>query len=109
MASRGVFRTMPNIYDGAFSHQSLSFCSKALFFPPLTPHCAIMEISNFSESSLLFSPVLVFKYYVYSTREDSNLSTELLKANICKAKNIENEISKNDPKITLRHNLNSLD
>ena len=68
-----------------------------------------MEISNFSESSLLFSRVLVFKYYVYSTREDSNLSTELLKANICKAKNIENEISKNDPKITLRHNLNSLD
>ena len=40
----------------------------------------------------------MFKYQVYNNGTDGNLCTELLKASIYKCKNIEKEISKNNPK-----------
>ena len=47
--------------------------------PPFTLQSSIMGISNFSENSLSLNHlVLIFRYYVYNTRADGNLSIELL-------------------------------
>ena len=42
-------------------------------------------------------------YYVYNARADGNFIIERLKANFYRTKNIEKEISKNDPKRILKH------
>ena len=47
---------------------------------PLTLQSSIIGISSFSENSLLLNHlVLIFRYYVYNTREDGNFSIELVK------------------------------
>ena len=75
------------------------FGPNALVPNPLTTQSFIMGICNLSENSLLPNHLLViFKYYLYNAREDSNLSIEVLKASIYETKNIEKEISKIDPK-----------
>ena len=75
------------------------FGPNALVSNPLTTQSFIMGICNLLENSLLPNHLLViFKYYLYNAREDSNLSIEVLKASIYETKNIEKEISKIDPK-----------
>ena len=41
--------------------------------------------------------LLLFKYYVYKTRENGSLDLKVLKRNIYKIKNIEKQISLNKP------------
>ena len=41
--------------------------------------------------------LLIFKYYVYKTRENGSLDLKVLKRNIHKIKNIEKQISLNKP------------
>ena len=67
-----------------------SFCSNAIFFPPLIPQSTTLGITNLSENSLLLNYLLlIIKYYVYYGRNDGDHSIDLLKANIYKTKNIE--------------------
>ena len=41
--------------------------------------------------------LLIFKYYIYKTRENDSLDLKVLKRNIHKIKNFENQINLNKP------------
>ena len=58
----------------------------------MVPNRATHHICEFSKNSILLNHVLIFKYYLFNARKDSNLSSELLKGNIYKTENIEKEI-----------------
>ena len=70
-----------------------------LIIPPITPQSAIFRFNDHKLSYNLINHILlIFKNYVYKTRENGPLDLKVLKRNIHKIKNIEKQISLNKPK-----------
>ena len=81
--------------------QTFSGCSYILskIVPPITPQSAIFGFIDHKVNYHLINQILlIFKYYVYKTRENGSLDLKLWKRNIFKIKNIEKQISLNKPK-----------
>ena len=69
-----------------------------LIIPPITPQSAIFGFTDHKLNYHLINHILlIFKYYVYKTRENSSLDLKVLKRNIHEIKNIEKQISLNKP------------
>ena len=69
-----------------------------LITPPITPQSAIFGFIDHKVYCHLINHILlIFKYYVYKTRENSSLDLKVLKRNIHNIKNIEKQISLNKP------------
>ena len=70
-----------------------------LIVPPITPQSAIFGFIDHKVNYHLINQILlIFQYYVYKTRENGSLELKLWKRNILKIKNIEKQISLNNPK-----------
>ena len=71
-----------------------------LSFPFLPPQSAILGHINLSDDYLLLinNLILIYKFYIYSSRNRGYLNIEHLKAIIEKTKRIQEEISKHEPK-----------
>ena len=64
--------------------------------PPITPQNTIFGFTDHKVNYDLINHILlIFKYYVYKTRENESLDFKVLKRNIHKIKNIEKQISLN--------------
>ena len=63
--------------------------------PSLTPQTAILELYNEINDNynLLSHILLIFKYYIYISREKRILNIDILIANLIKVKKRENQIS----------------
>ena len=69
-----------------------------LVIPPITPQSVIFGFTDHKENYNLINHILViFKYYVYKTRENGSLDLKVLKRNIHKIKDIEKQISLSKP------------
>ena len=69
-----------------------------LIIPPITPQRAIFGFIDSKVNYHLINHILlIFKYYVYETRENGSLDLKVLKRTIHKIKNIEKQISLNKP------------
>ena len=67
-----------------------------LVIPSITPQSVIFGFTDHKENYNLINHILViFKYYVYKTRENGSLDLKVLKRNIHKIKDIEKQISLN--------------
>ena len=86
-----------------FYKNKLSLDAATTFFPkcinpPITPQSAIFGFIDHKVSYHLINYILlIFKYYVYKTRENGSLDVTVLKRNIHKIKNIEKQISFSKP------------
>ena len=61
-----------------------------LMIPPTTPQSAIFGFTDHKVKCYLINHiVLIFKYYVYETKENRSLGLKVLKRNIRKIKNTE--------------------
>ena len=65
-----------------------------LIIPPITPQSLIL---GFAVHKVNYHILLIFKCYVYKTRENVSLDLKVLERNIHKIKNIEKQISLNKP------------
>ena len=66
----------------------------ALIIPPIIPQSTIFGFTDHKVNYHLINHILlVFKYYVYKTRENGSLDPKVLKRNIHRIKNIEKQIS----------------
>ena len=73
--------------------------NETLSFPSLTPQSAILGHINLSDDYLLINHIiLIYKFYIYNSRNRGYLNIEHLKAIIDKTKRIEEEISKHELK-----------
>ena len=78
--------------------------NETLFFPSLTPKSAILGDINLSDDYLLINHIiLIYKFYIYNSRNRGYLNLEELKAIIDKTKKIEEEISKRKLKKRLEY------
>ena len=69
-----------------------------LVIPSITPQSVIFEFTDHKENYNLINHILViFKYYVYKTRENGSLDLKVLKRNVHKIKDIEKQISLSKP------------
>ena len=69
-----------------------------LIIPLITPQSAVFGFIDHKVNYHLINHVLlIFKYYVYKTRENGSLDLKVLKRNIHKIKSIENQMSLNKP------------
>ena len=69
-----------------------------LIIPPITPQSAIFGFVNHEVNYHLINHILlIFKYYIYKTRENGSLDLKVLKRSIHEIKNIEKQISLNKP------------
>ena len=74
--------------------------NETLSFPSLTPQSAILGHINLSDDYLLINHIiLIYKFYIYNSRNRGYLNIEHLKAIIDKTKRIEEETSKHELKI----------
>ena len=74
------------------------FFQNILIIPPITPQSAIFGFTDHKVNYHLINHILlIFKYYVYKTRENGSLDLKVLKRNIHKIKNIEKQKSLNKP------------
>ena len=81
-----------------------SFLENRIPLPSLTPQSAIFGFIDVFDNKLILNHLLlIFKYYLYNARKSGFINIESLKANIYNIKNIEREISKNNPKKTLKY------
>ena len=63
-----------------------------LIIPPITPHSAIFGSTNYKVNYHLINLILlIFKCYVYKTRENGSLDLKFLKRNFHKIKILRNE------------------
>ena len=70
-----------------------------LIILPVTPQSTIFGFIDHKVNDHLVNHILlIFKNYVYKTRENGSLDIKVLKRNIHKIKNIEKQISLNKPK-----------
>ena len=70
-----------------------------LIILPVTPQSTIFGFIDHKVNDHLVNHILLmFKNYVYKTRENGSLDIKVLKRNIHKIKNIEKQISLNKPK-----------
>ena len=73
--------------------------NETLSFPSLTPQSAILGHIDLSDDYLLINHIiLIYKFYIYNSRNRGYLNIEQLKAIIDKTKRIEEEISKRNLK-----------
>ena len=73
--------------------------NKTLSFPSLAPQSAILDHIDLSDDYLLINHlILIYKFYIYNSRNRGYLNIEHLKAIIDKTKRIEEEISKHELK-----------
>ena len=73
--------------------------NKTLSFPSLTPQSAILGHIDLSDDYLSINHlILIYKFYIYDSRNRGYLNVEYLKAIIDKTKRIEEEISKHELK-----------
>ena len=73
--------------------------NETLSFPSLTPQSAILGHIDLSDDYLLINHIiLIYKFYIYNSRNRGYLNIEHLKAIIDKTKRIEEEISKHELK-----------
>ena len=69
-----------------------------LMIPPIAPHSTLFGFPDHEVNYHLINHILlIFKYYVYKTRENESLDLKVLKKNIHKIKNDEKQISLNKP------------
>ena len=69
-----------------------------LVIPSITPQSVTFGFTDHKENYNLINHILViFKYYVYKTRENGSLDLKVLKRNIHKIKDIEKQISLSKP------------
>ena len=67
--------------------------NETLSFPSLTPQSAILGHINLSDGYLLINHIiLIYKFYIYNSRNRGYLNFEQLKSIIDKTKKIEEEI-----------------
>ena len=72
---------------------------ETLSFPSLTPQSALLGHIDLSDDYLLINHlILIYKFYIYNSRNRGYLNIEHLKAIIDKTKRIEEEISKHELK-----------
>ena len=65
----------------------------------ITPQSTIFGFTDHKENYHLINHILlIFKYYVYKTRENGSFDLKILKRNIIKIKDVEKQISLNKPK-----------
>ena len=75
--------------------------NETLSFPSLTPQSAILGHIDLSDDYLLINHIiLIYKFYIYNSRNRGYLNIEHLKAIIDKTKRIEEETSKHELKIS---------
>ena len=73
--------------------------NETLSFPSLTPQSAILGHINLSDDYLLINHIiLIYKFYIYNSRNRGYLNIEHLKGIIDKTKRIEEEISNHELK-----------
>ena len=73
--------------------------NKTLSFPSLTPRSAILGHIDLSDNYLLINHIiLIYKFYIYNSRNRGCLNIKRLKLIIGKTKRIEEEISKHELK-----------
>ena len=73
--------------------------NETLSFPSLTPQSAILGHINLSDDYLLINHIiLIYKFYIYNSRNRGYLNIEHLKTIIDTTKRIEEEISKHEVK-----------
>ena len=78
--------------------------NETLSFPSLTPQSAILGHINLSDDYLLINHIiLIYKFYIYNSRNRGYLNFAQLKAIIDKTKKIEEEISKRKLKKRLEY------
>ena len=79
------------------SEQISLISNEKLSFPSLTPQSAILGHIDLSDDYLLINHIiLIYKFYIYNSRNRGYLNFEQLKAIIDKTKRIEEEISKHE-------------
>ena len=75
-----------------------------ILLPSITPQSAIFGFIDITENKILLNHLLlIFKFYLYNARKTGNINIENLKASICNIKNFEREISKDNPKKTMKY------
>ena len=75
-----------------------------ILLPSITPQNAIFGFIDITENKILLNHLLlIFKFYLYNARKTGNINIENLKASICNIKNFEREISKDNPKKTMKY------
>ena len=73
--------------------------NETLSFPSLTPQSAILGHIDLSDKYLLINHlILIYKFYIYDSRNRDYFNIERLKVIIDKTKRIEEEISKHELK-----------
>ena len=83
--------------------------NETLSFPSLTPQSAILGHIDLSDDYLLINHIiLIYKFYIYNSRNRGYLNIEHLKAIIDKTKRIEEEISKHELKKRSKYLMNGI-
>ena len=71
---------------------------KVLIIPPITPKSTIFGFTDYKVNYHLINHILIiFKYYVYKTRENGSLDLKVLGRSVHKIKKFKKQISLNKP------------
>ena len=75
-----------------------------ILLPSITPQSAIFGFIDITENKILLNHLLlIFKFSLYNARKTGNINIENLKASIYNIKNVEREISKDNPKKKMKY------
>ena len=75
-----------------------------ILLPSITPQSTIFGFIDITENNILLNHLLlIFKFYLYNARKTGNINIENLKASIYNIKNVEREISKDNPKKEMKY------
>ena len=91
--------TLLHLFDNCTKTKLSDQLKETLSFPSLMPQSAILGHIDHSNDYLLINHIiLIYKFYIYNSRNRSYLNIEHLKAIIDKTKSIEEGISKHELK-----------
>ena len=75
-----------------------------ILLPSISPQSAIFGFIDINENKILLNHLLlIFKFYLYSARKTGNINIKNLKASIYNIKNVEREISNDNPKKKMKY------
>ena len=89
-------KCFPFFYKNKLSLDAATFFPKCIN-PPITQSAIFGFIDHKVSYHLVNYILLIFKCYIYKTRENGSLDLKVLKRNIHKIKNIEKQISLSKP------------